>query len=51
MKNYTVVDTFNGMVRACSKEEATDLSHAEEFFVITPEGNWLIGGEEQEVVR
>jgi len=51
VKNYTVVDTFDGMVRACTKEEAIDFSHAEEYFVITPEGNWLIRGEEQEVVR
>lgn len=51
MKNYTYVDIYNGTVKACTEEEALDLCNCKDFFVITPEGNWLSDGEWIEVER
>lgn len=51
MKDYTYVDFFDGKVKSCTREEANELVLWEEFYIITPDGDWLVGPDQVQAVE
>lgn len=45
---YFVVDTFDGELKKCTKEQAQAYSYCDDYFVITPTGKWLCDEAEEE---